>query len=532
MALLFGEYEFNDCVGRCAFANCDEVRTTDEYGNEYDNDGCYRDDDLHDAGWTTPDAGDIWYCPRHAAFVNLPITQVREPGHFTAADFARLHAAVYGQAVGDALGVPYEFKSRDGFECTGMTGHGTHDQPAGTWSDDTAMMLATLDSLADNKGRVNTADMLAKYRAWLKDGEYTPDGTVFDVGGTTSHALATGHGGTGERDNGNGSLMRILPLAFTDCSDDDIRAASAVTHAHEISTTACVRFVRIARILLADGPAYSRTEVSREAGLIDDLRYRERREVPSGGFVQDTLQAALWCLVNTDNYRDCVLAAVNLGGDTDTTAAVAGGLAGLVYGDAGNPWEGEMRGTELLESLIAKAAVSLPGLHPREWRDEAVRKERKAARAMDEGVRKLVALVPRFEEAQEEGRKLYDDSHTTEQGENGALVYRGVSYDPLIGEWWKAVYEAWGDRGDYHDVLEELNLEDPRDLAEFYRDGDFDSLDVEPTLALLLFPTREERFSDGALCWYLDNGAILSLMRHLTDFDFDWKKRLDGASNE
>ncbi|KFI53094.1 ADP-ribosylglycohydrolase family protein [Bifidobacterium biavatii] len=281
------------------------------------------------------------------------------------ASVAQLHAAVYGQAVGDALGVPYEFEPRDSFACTGMTGHGSHNQPAGTWSDDTAMMLATLDSLSDHNGQVDTADMLAKYRAWITRGEYTPDGTVFDVGGTTSRALASGRGGTRERDNGNGSLMRILPLAFTDCSDDDIRRASAVTHAHEISTEACVRFVRVARLLIEHGRGCSDAELCRAAGLPADLRSRSRDDIPSSGFVLDTLQAAMWCLLTTDSYRDCVLTAVNLGSDTDTTAAVAGGLAGLAYGDGENPWEREMRNTALLESLIAKAVDGLPALHAR-----------------------------------------------------------------------------------------------------------------------------------------------------------------------
>ncbi|MBW3092724.1 ADP-ribosylglycohydrolase family protein [Bifidobacterium sp. 82T10] len=283
----------------------------------------------------------------------------------THASAAQLHAAVYGQAVGDALGVPYEFSPRDTFTCTNMTGYGSHHQPAGTWSDDTAMMLATLDSLADHEGRVDTADMLAKYRAWITHGEYTPDGTVFDVGGTTSRALASGRGGTRERDNGNGSLMRILPLAFTDCSDDDVRRASAVTHAHEISTEACVRFVHVARLLIQHGRDCSDAALCRVAGLPNDLSDRSRDEIPSGGFVLDTLQAAMWCLLTTDDYRGCVLAAVNLGSDTDTTAAVAGGLAGLMYGDDGNPWEHEMRNTALLESLIAKAADSLPTLRSR-----------------------------------------------------------------------------------------------------------------------------------------------------------------------
>lgn len=123
-----------------------------------------------------------------------------------------LRDCVYGQAVGDALGVPYEFRARGTFECTGMAGHGSHNQPAGTWSDDTSMALATCDSIRTT-GRVD------------------------------------------ERGNGNGSLMRILPLAFTGATDDEVRAVSAITHAHATSCEACVRMVRVARKLIA-GIAY------------------------------------------------------------------------------------------------------------------------------------------------------------------------------------------------------------------------------------------------------------------------------------
>lgn len=514
MTLLFDDYEqgLNPFIVHCAYANCDMTVDT----SDYDNDPSAAQDIVLDAGWVDIEGRAAFFCPKHAAVAQFPWKLIREAGHFSIADFARLHAAVYGQAVGDALGVPYEFQRRDTFECTGMIGHGTHNQPAGTWSDDTAMMLATLDSLAEHGGRVDTDDMLAKYRAWAKSGEYTPDGAVFDIGTTTSHALASGHGGTDEYDNGNGSLMRILPLAFTDCSDDDIRRVSAITHAHRISTDICVRFIRIARLLLAEGTAYSRTEVCKIANIPEDLRFCERRRIKSGTFVLDTMLSAVWCLVNTDNYRDCVLAAVNLGGDTDTTAAVAGGLAGLLYGDEGNPWEEEMRGTELLETLIAKAALNLPGLHPRSWEITAFQKAEKTARDEEEGLRQLIALIPRFEDAQKTGRRLYDNSHLSEEVD-GKTVFRGVSYDPLIDEWWKAVYKAWGDRGDYHDYLEDLNLSDMNDLADFYRDGDFDNLDLDSTLTLLLFPTREERFCDGALCDYLDDGSILYLMHHLRD---------------
>ena len=207
---------------------------------------------------------------------------------------------VYGPAVGDALGVPYEFRARGTFECTDMVGHGSHNQPAGTWSDDTSMALATCDSIR-----------------------------------------ATGRGRTGERDNGNGSLMRILPLAFTGATDDEVRAVSAITHAHATSCEACVRMVRVARRLIAgEGPR----------DVAGDFVGVPASQIRSGGFVLDTERAALWCLANTSSYAECVLAAVNLGDDTDTTAAVAGGLAGIAYGMEGIPGE-------WLDALLGKATI-------------------------------------------------------------------------------------------------------------------------------------------------------------------------------
>lgn len=156
-----------------------------------------------------------------------------------------LRDCIYGLAVGDALGVPYEFRPRGTFECTDMIGYGTHGQPAGTWSDDTSMTLATCDSIRE-LGHIDTADMRDKFVGWIARGEYTIDG-VFDYGGTTARALHTGKGGSGERDNGNGSLMRIAPLAFVDATGDEICEVSAITHAHRTSTDACVIFVELMR---------------------------------------------------------------------------------------------------------------------------------------------------------------------------------------------------------------------------------------------------------------------------------------------
>ena len=268
-----------------------------------------------------------------------------------------LRDAVYGAAVGDALGVPFEFKMRDTFECTDMVGNGTHHMPAGTFSDDTSMMLATCDSIRET-GKIDTGDMRKRFVDWWRRGEYTVDGVCFDIGNATAAALDEGKGQTGERDNGNGSLMRIAPLAYTHANDDDIRAVSAITHAHPISTEACVCFVGILRNIiggntLQDAIRYSKPDMEK-FDFLDTVTERPREEIRSGGFVLDTLGAALWCFANTDSYASCVLTAVNLGGDTDTTACVAGALAGAAYGYGAIPkeWVDTLRGKDIIEDCL------------------------------------------------------------------------------------------------------------------------------------------------------------------------------------
>ena len=254
-----------------------------------------------------------------------------------------LRDCIYGQAVADALGVPYEFRARGTFRCADMVGHGSHNQPAGTWSDDTSMALAICDSYRE-LGYIDVDDIRGRFVRWYREGAYTVDG-LFDIGNATRAALECGRGLAGERDNGNGSLMRTVPLAFTDASDDEVRAVSAITHAHPTSTEACVAMVHVARELIAGASP---------ADVAGDVAARPVDKIGSSGFVRHTFDAALWCLANTSSYAECALAAVNLGDDTDTTAAVAGALAGIVYGIEGIPaeWLDTLRGKDVIEACL------------------------------------------------------------------------------------------------------------------------------------------------------------------------------------
>ena len=295
---------------------------------------------------------------------------------------------ILGLAVADAVGVPVEFQRRKSLRSnpvTDMKGYGTYNQPPGTWSDDTSLTLCLLDSLV-HKG-IDYADIMERFLLWLDKGEYTAHGEVFDVGITTRKALHRFRNGTAplecggisEQDNGNGSLMRTLPLAFYCKSTEDkafmdiIHNVSLLTHAHKRSQIACGMYLIIAKSLLEVSDLKSTIGSSLEKAneyygnkkeYAGDLKHYERlfdtgfarlpeREIKSSGYVVDTLEAALWCLLNTSNYKDCVLKAVNLGEDTDTVAAVAGGLAGMFYGVEGIPkeWLNQLARRECIEKL-------------------------------------------------------------------------------------------------------------------------------------------------------------------------------------
>lgn len=284
----------------------------------------------------------------------------------------RILGGLWGAVVGDALGVPVEFTAREERRrdpVLSMRGGGTWKQPPGTWSDDSSLLLCSVESLVSG---FDIDDMGRRFVDWHNAERWTPWGKVFDIGMTTRGALlavargtkAELAGGVVESSNGNGSLMRILPVALHGAHLpvaemlDRVHRASAVTHRHPRSQMACGLYALLARQLLAATPSeaawakakaefrqhYSTREWAAEAStfnqLLDlDLPSLPETEIGSGGYVMDTLTASVWCLLTTQDYREAVLKAVNLGGDTDTTGCVAGGLAGLLYGSASVPKE-------------------------------------------------------------------------------------------------------------------------------------------------------------------------------------------------
>lgn len=265
-------------------------------------------------------------------------------------DRDRMRSCIYGLAVGDALGVPYEFCRRNTFECTGMVGDGTHKQYAGTWSDDTSMALCICSSIK-RLGYIDVRHIAYMFRRWLEHGDYTCDGRVFDVGMTCKRAISTGVPDKSYDGCGNGSLMRTAPLAMLDPIEPyNIRDVSAITHAHPVAEWSCVALCDILRTIRNVGTP-AKGDLWHRYGYIAS---RPVEAVKSDGYCEHTLEAALWCFLNTFSYTDCVLAAVNLGDDTDTTAAVAGAIAGVYYGFEAIPpkWVGRLRGKAVIDQCI------------------------------------------------------------------------------------------------------------------------------------------------------------------------------------
>ncbi len=306
---------------------------------------------------------------------------------------------LFGVAVGDALGVPVEFKERFILAqdpVTDMMGYGTHNQPPGTWSDDSSLTFCLAEMLCKE---YDLSDLGRRFIDWREHNYWTAHGFAFDIGFATSDAISDllrgksplDTGRLDERSNGNGSLMRILPLALY-IKDMPIeqryqrtKEVSSVTHAHIRSVISCFIYLEYALLLiqgqekfaayenmkaivnsfLMENAICSQTEIDKFHRVLENplgiyevkpIYECPESEISGSGYVLHSLEASLWCLLNSQSYEETVLKAVNLGKDTDTTGAIAGGLAGLVYGYDHIPskWVAQLARTADIEDLAQR----------------------------------------------------------------------------------------------------------------------------------------------------------------------------------
>ena len=302
-----------------------------------------------------------------------------------------------GVVVGDALGMPVQFIDRVELKknpVETMEGYGTYNMPPGTWSDDSSMALATLDSIREKRD-IDYSDIMERFVRWNFNGEYTPSGKAFDQGNTCMEAIYNyvreknykTCGKTGEWANGNGALMRIMPVclyAYEKVARKEwelkqavecVHQTSALTHNHLRSKMACgIYYFMISNIIEGSGTLQERLQ----SGVDDAVRFYHRDiinyvelayytrlfhldkfakcsedTIKSSGYVVDSLEAAVWSLITTESFEEALLKAVNLGDDTDTVGAIAGGLAALFYGYDSVPeiWKKQVIKTEEILAL-------------------------------------------------------------------------------------------------------------------------------------------------------------------------------------
>lgn len=307
-------------------------------------------------------------------------------------DRDRQRGALIGLAVGDALGAPVEFQPPQSFmPVTDFNWGGPFGLEPGQWTDDTSMALALADSMAQSGWDLD--DQVRRYLAWYQSGEYSVTGQCFDIGFTTAGALrrfqqlqdARRSGDPAEHASGNGSIMRLAPIAiryadhFPDSIDQLARLAaesSLTTHASPQCLSAC-RYMALLLAGLMHGvdrrelldPAWPPLEalrrsepLHREVEQIVSGSYRDKQppEIQGSGYVIQCLEAALWAFHDATDFSEAVLRAVNLGDDADTTGAVCGQFAGACWGESGIPatWRQRLGRFDLIESALAGLGCS------------------------------------------------------------------------------------------------------------------------------------------------------------------------------
>lgn len=296
--------------------------------------------------------------------------------------------SLLGFAIGDALGVPVEFMKREDIRklrINDMLGNGTHKVPAGSWSDDTSMILATMDAIINCNGEINYNFIMNNFLKWLKESKFTSIDFTFGVGGIIYDSLyrysqgvpALESGGKRFMDNGNGSLMRILPFSLyciINKLDDRqtfeiICNGSKITHANDTSKMSCYIYTEFLKVVintqnkekafnhilnLVYDDKFNKEAIKAHSQILDrGFLNIEDCDIKESGYVVDTLESVLYSILKTNSYKEAVLCAVNLGYDTDTTAGITGSIAAILYGlnDIPEFWLQKLKKLEYLEEM-------------------------------------------------------------------------------------------------------------------------------------------------------------------------------------
>jgi len=320
----------------------------------------------------------------------------------------KISEAILGLAVGDAVGVPVEFVQPHILKehpITEMFGGGSHNQPIGTWSDDTSMTLALIDALSKSGDAPDYTLAMKNFEEWIMKANFTAGEETFDVGRTCLKAI--GHfsrdgmkpidcGPKSEFASGNGALMRILPALFwceryygedfieNPKAREVIHDLTSLTHGHERCLIASGIYLSVAEEILkgkekseavkcgmkkAKAVYENEERFSLHFGVYDNLyalnlNDPDNESIQSSGYVVDTIEAALWAFSCTESFKDCIIKAINLGHDTDTVAAIAGGLAGMYYGIGGEEgiplsWLSNLKKMDYIALLCSSFAEKL-----------------------------------------------------------------------------------------------------------------------------------------------------------------------------
>lgn len=444
-----------------------------------------------------------------------------------------IQASLFGFFIGDALGVPVEFQSREKLErkkVTKMKGYGTHNQPKGTWSDDSSMVLATIDGLIQSNGyNINYQAIMSNFLKWKSRGEFMPFNYVFDIGNATNNALIVYQQKVAENkvddvicgndniySNGNGSLMRILPVSLylhylkIDYKEpkylDIIRTISGMTHAHIYSVFACYMYsIYISEIIeykdkkiaydnlqtIVKGIIETHSKFNEIKNVYSRIIYQDisklrREEIKSSGYVVDSIEATMWSVLNSKSFSDAVLKAVNLGDDTDTIGALTGALAGIIYGYDNIPsrWIKALQRKDYLQENVNKF-------------EKKLEEEKKKA---------FIDIIADFMKAMKNGEEVCKLTP-------GAYLENGT---PFTSE------TEWGEKiGKFVNSLAENNMMDFDYITNIdkIKNKEIEEFTLPEVLTYITFLIRRDRFCSGALYGSVQDGTLLRATERLYNLE-------------